>query len=698
MMALTITAQGGVIDASSRGRLAAESLAAAASAPAQGRATVYQPMILRVTDAEGMEALEKAEALIWGQRGEIVVACVPRSNLTIIDNAGGIATAATATALTPQMDIARSEAGADALTTAFTMPYDGTGVVAGFCDTGFDARHIMFDGRVGMMSVYNETGGERTFLTTAYEISSLRTDNAAECHATHVAGIMAGDYTANGYQGIARGATIAATGSRLTDIGVLAGMEDILAYAKERSMPTVINVSLANYTGPHDGTSLFNQYLADLAQEAIVVMSAGNNGDAPYSLHATFGPDSELTTSIMTWTGFHPSGIVDIWSDTAEPLTVALGIWDTDTGRLLLRTPATGTGARSSWVMTSTPDAFSFSDRMVADYKAFSELFSGFITVDGEVNSENSRYHLALNFDYTTEPRAASGNWARYRIMLFVNGSEGHRCDIFTEGLTTRLQASGYPRALNGDSSMSISDMACGEGIISVGMSVTRNSFPTIDGDDFTSDWKVGRISPYSSYGTTPGGRVMPDITAPGGYIVSALSGAYLDQHPDGGDFKVAAQVTTPDGGRHAWTGMSGTSMSSPLVAGCVAAWLQAIPDLTAAEALEAMQHTARTDMADAGDPRYGSSGMLNAEAALRHLLDRRAGIESAVGTQEPGFTYNPAIRTITAANSGARMELWTPAGARAASAVGTMRLHSGLRGVFILTGASTLPARIVVK
>jgi len=80
-----------------------------------------------------------------------------------------------------------------------------------------------------------------------------------------------------------------------------------------------------------------------------------------------------------------------------------------------------------------------------------------------------------------------------------------------------------------------------------------------------------GLISSFSSYGLAPDLSFKPDISAPGGSIRSTLP---LEQ----GGFGV----------------LSGTSMSSPHVAGAVALLLQAHPDLNPNEVQERLQNSAR--------------------------------------------------------------------------------------------------------
>jgi hypothetical protein len=78
--------------------------------------------------------------------------------------------------------------------------------------------------------------------------------------------------------------------------------------------------------------------------------------------------------------------------------------------------------------------------------------------------------------------------------------------------------------------------------------------------------------------------------------------------------------------------------MSSPLVAGIIALWLQADPQLTVQEARKIMQTTAQTDYTDITDPHWGSSGCIDAYAGLKYLLN--SGVNN-IKISDPIFTVS---------------------------------------------------------
>ncbi|PNP73551.1 hypothetical protein FNYG_13145 [Fusarium nygamai] len=85
-----------------------------------------------------------------------------------------------------------------------------------------------------------------------------------------------------------------------------------------------------------------------------------------------------------------------------------------------------------------------------------------------------------------------------------------------------------------------------------------NNRFDTFKADGLV-EGNPNNISHFSSRGPTLERRIKPDVVAPGAMILSAMS---RDAKPDDG----FGRSSDP-----AWTFLSGTSMATPLVAGCVA-------------------------------------------------------------------------------------------------------------------------------
>lgn len=591
-----LPAAAGVFDATSAARLLFNAESRAASDP-----DVYAGVLVRLDDEErGLATLAEAQARIFGRRGDIVICCVPIANLDLIDEGDGLLTASLAAQATTLLDVALSTSGVDLVHRGagpLMQGYDGTGVVVGFADQGFDSNHPAFKDAVAKYVSYDTSAATRTEVDPAL---GLYADAAAHYHATHVGGILAGRKTAcSSYYGAAYGAELVATTSDLNDVGILAGVDDIIAYAAESGKPAVVNMSLGSYIGPHDGTSLFNQYMAMQAEEAVICVSAGNEGLSRRSLRCSLDGDRRVRTTIASTDNLTLKGIVDIWASDSREIEFALGVWD-EVDRTWL--------GFTDWVSSNTI--------IYSDVKPLAGVYQGSVAVASEVNPNNGRAHICLEVALTTEKLSEQGKWARYHLGLMVRGHEGQTVDLYADGSPLFFRAiSGAPGFLDGNADMSISDLACTPGVIAVGMMNDRAVWPLADGGVTDEGFATGVANPNSSYGTLLDGTRLPHISADGNRVVSAYNGVYARLNP--GAFAVSS--ADPDGAM--WIATGGTSMSSPLVAGAVAGWLQAVPSLTPADVRRYLIASARRDMADASDPRYGSSGALDARRGLLMAL-----------------------------------------------------------------------------
>ena len=127
----------------------------------------------------------------------------------------------------------------------------------------------------------------------------------------------------------------------------------------------------------------------------------------------------------------------------------------------------------------------------------------------------------------------------------------------------------------------------------------------------------------YSSVGPTLDGRTKPDVVAPGNNIVSSYNSFYEEHNPQATDINSDVAHFAFAGRTYPWNSNTGTSMAAPVVAGAIALWLQAKPDLTPEEALDALALTCRHPESGLAYPnnRYGH-GEIDVHRGLLHLLN----------------------------------------------------------------------------
>jgi subtilisin family serine protease len=211
--------------------------------------------------------------------------------------------------------------------------------------------------------------------------------------------------------------------------------------------------------------------------------------------------------------------------------------------------------------------------------------------------------------------------------MIEINGTNTSFDAWSGDALFTNLGATSP--LIDGNTNVTVGEIGgTSNSIISVGAFTSKNEYTDIQGNTQYAGFYtgVGEIAPFSSLGPTADGRTKPDITAPGNVIISSVSSfdsTYNDSHP-----KVVAGLND---GTNDWffASMQGTSMSSPMVTGIVALWLQANPALTPTEIKQFMQVNASLDSFTGSIPNNTwGFGKIDAHSTLQE-------IESSLNVQD---------------------------------------------------------------
>ncbi len=572
----------------------------------------YQSLIIQISSDDTIDQLLSLGCIIYRQREDMLLTSVPVEMLTQALYLDGVKNVQAAFSAAPDMNMARPFCEVDAVQSGSELPqgYDGTGIIAGFSDIGFDAQHIAFKGRIGAIYDYDTYQGIALSATTAAEIKAWVTDDNEYFHATHVANIMAGGYLSSPYYGVATNAEIVATTSQLADVGILCGVEDILQYAREAQKPAVVNLSLGSYTGPHDGTDLMCRYLSLCAEEAIICLSSGNYGYKNISASWDFTTDDPLTRVMVmdnpNVSGLEVYGLTDVWGHDNTLLSCRIEVYDNDEKELVYTSPWIGGEDEPSYIsITSDEDT------------EWGQYLTGSVDLAAGIDDLNNRYNACMLCDITAPEYSVNGAWSRYRLGIAVKGAPGTSIDIYSDGSYSLLSKPKISPACTPSPDQSISNLCTAEGIISVGSCNSRNSAPLLGGNEETWSFDIDQVSNFTSYGNSFQGEALPHFCAPGNYVVSAMSTPYLEYDP-----RIAlAAVSTVYSTNYYWISQCGTSMASPFAAGVMALWLQADPTLTGVEAREIAQMTAKTDYSDITNPKWGA-GCIDALAGLRYILD----------------------------------------------------------------------------
>lgn len=543
-------------------------------------------------DADKAAILEAYGATLNNDFGDFVTSNIPVDAIEALAQDEQVKLVEMGTPVRTRMNKARTATNVDKVQagTGLSQPFLGTGVVVGVVDGGFQYNHITFydannSSELRVKRVWNQSANKK--YTTQSAIESAQYDDTQDDsgHATHVTGIAAGSYAGNSYYGVASDADIVMVSYGSSNTAITDGINYIFDYAKSVGKPAVVNLSLGQHMGPHDGTSTFDKALdATVGAGRIVCGAAGNEGEYPLYSEATLAA-GESHTFILDPSDQYYSGtksFADFWGDEGQKYTMQIVYLDANGNEL-----AAGT---STAVATATSQTTSWSNSTYA---------SGSITAYTQMSTDatNNRGNVYLYFKNNFKPKN------NYKVGFKVTAQNAGTIRVWGDDYNSIYWEDGQTTHTVGE----IGGTA--NGIITVGAFVTNRR----SGYGLTS---VGTIATFSSLGPTADGRVKPEITAPGDVIMSSIPDLKSIQ-ADGKTSKKVGSKT------YYWGYMSGTSMATPFVTGVVATWLQANPNLTPEQIKEIMAQTAQTDSYTGTCPNNTwGYGKIDAYAGLLKVLE----------------------------------------------------------------------------
>lgn len=607
--------------------------------------------------------------------------------------------------------------------------YDGTGVVVGLMDGGLDINHPNFlkeDGSSRAKAVYRIQGttsdgrpGTIAKYDTPTKIAAFTTDDGNESHATHVLGCMAGSFrqgytkvsyinpttkavttteTTNtekvinntDYRGAAPGADIIACCGTYGGANIATAAELVWTYAKAHNQPAVMNYSLGHNYGPHDGTDSQSQYLAKVGEDMIICVSAGNEGGQKISLHHDF---TASAPEIKTFAGASQStsGMIDIWGFDATKLKVTFQAYNKLTNKVDFSFPISEpTEGDGIWL---TGNYYNVSTYIHDD--AFDSAFGSrsALIVNAKVDPFNNRWNVNMSLQL-------SGGNSNYLPAIVVEGPAGKSVDIFAQG-SCLLLSNNIAGFTAGNDKCSINGIATANNVVAVGAFQSTNRIPSWGGA-MVFGGSVGQIASFSSYGTDFNGRQLPHVAGPGMGIISSLNSYWTAKQASDTEAAYAVSsgtgLVSTDKRDYYWGQMSGTSMSSPFVAGVIATWLQADPNLTYDKVIDCINATSTKDRQTERAPEKFGAGRIDALAGLKWVLNNSSGIDD-VAVESSDFVVTALgsreIEVFAAGATGLNVQLYNMSGMLVAqtSASGdtaTLEASQATAGVYILRSTTT--------
>jgi subtilisin family serine protease len=460
------------------------------------------------------EALEKAGLEIRTVAGDVVTGVISLNDVRKLEAVAEVELVEAARAMHPDLDLSLPECRAN-LVHVGPPGRRGAGVIVGICDSGCDYTHPSFrraDGTSRILFIWDQgltpQAGEASpagfgygvqysnaqinaALATANPFAAVR-HHDFQLHGTHVTGIAAGDGSAAGegrpagtFVGVAPEADIivvanASNGSEGlgTSASTLDAVNYIFQHASALSRPCVVNMSLGDNLGPHDGTSLLERGLDNLlgGPGRAFVKSAGNAGFA--QVHAEGNLVAGATQNIMfnQPAGDGGANQIDLWYEGG------------DTFRVSVIDPA---GNATGVVNVGTATTFTLPG-------------GNTVRIDHRNNDPfNGDRRIFMTFAPGALGTMRAGNWTIR--LVSVASPTGGRFDAWIQrgNVVPGFLA---PHASN---ARTISTPGTALEVITAANYITRGA-------------GVGSLASSSSRGPTRDGRVAPTLAAPGSSIISA--------------------------------------------------------------------------------------------------------------------------------------------------------------------------------
>lgn len=579
----------------------------------------YLSLLVKVTSDFNSNTVEQYGVIIGARINDIISLKFPLNNLNNIYSMPGIHTLQVAGKVKPDLNKVLWDIRADSVHAGLNLPqsYTGKDVLIGITDWGFDYTHPMFydtllnDTRILAAWDQFKTSGPTpngysygTEYATPTDLINAESDTANiysfAYHGSHVAGICGGSGAGTSFRGVGFESQYLFTTFLVDEASVMDAWQWMYDKSVSEGKRLVINMSWGLYhTGALDGTSLLSQALDGFTDLGVLfVTSGGNNGDNNFHIEKNYTNDTLLTNitfSSTLYSSYFWGQSIHAWGEPGNEFSARIKILNSSNQTIeesqLYSTLTTTTYIDSFVVFNGTADTVWFNLSMDAAYPT-----NGRPQMRLRIKKPTGAYKVVLQ---STAPSGTVHYWNVAELST----------DVGNWGVDFTSLGSTYTA---GDANYGIGAPACTNSAITVAAYASQQD---TDGGPFIG----GVLANFSSVGPLTNGEYKPDIAAPGVSVGSSIS-SYTD-----GSFTQVASVNF-NGRDYPFARLSGTSMSSPVVAGVVTLIWEANPYLAPWQIKDIIIKTAREDIKTGDLPAegdiYWGHGKINAYAAVQMALN----------------------------------------------------------------------------
>ncbi|MFA8299087.1 MAG: S8/S53 family peptidase [Hyphomicrobiales bacterium] len=442
-------------------------------------------------------------------------------------------------------------------------PYKGKGVIVGIIDSGIDIEHEDFrvpddPSKSRILAIWDQKASEfkksqsvpygREYTKEEIE-ASINSNTKIPFkddlgHGTHVAGIAAGNL------GVAPEADIVVVKiSFLESTPSVDAANYIYSIADKLNRPCVINASYGFQRSLHNGSDPMEIMLSELVNEKhgrAFVNAAGNSGKHLIHIKAETKTDEQWTWVIPYTVSSHRIDLHGaVKNEDLNKISIAFGL-DSITTENANTFPSMFIKKTNYITLKEIAD---IDDEKVFEipYRDNSIAATIHVTISKR-NEEYSEVSIKLDEEIKTKQTNKGVSW----IRLYMKGSgKMHLWRLFGKFIHNpkEFDLATYDNYIYPDNSYAIGTPGSSKSTITVGGYVNRPE----------EGYQKGEFMPFSSQGPTIDGRIKPEISAPGMFVISAAANNKENKH----------------------VSKSGTSMSCPAVTGAIALLLEKNPTLT---------------------------------------------------------------------------------------------------------------------